>query len=339
MKNVRTLIFGLSMEEATFERRGFSPCSERAQARLERVGKTFLEGYLAALRATTEEGLHKELEQVELERRGFAYEGSAMALGLMDILLPWRRDRWSSFTRRFAQQHIYMMHVGLGWALARLRRRPDRYLARLDPLVCWLALDGYGFHECYFNWRRVMLEHRRPARLSGYALNAFDQGVGRALWFVNGADGARIAEVIGRFPSVRRGDLWSGVGLAAAYAGGVDEDSLRALAQLSGSHHRSMAQGVLFATETRINAGNLATHTTLACRVICGITADRASEIVTTERRELPYGGDVPAYEIWRHRIQSHFSPGSGEPIPVVPDGTLSGPQHLDYHSRRSSDE
>ena len=49
-----------------------------------------------------------------------------------------------------------MMHVGLGWALARLRRSVTPYLAQLDPLLGWLAVDGYGFHEGYFDWPRYV---------------------------------------------------------------------------------------------------------------------------------------------------------------------------------------
>ena len=51
--------------------------------------------------------------------------------------------------------HTYMVHVGAGWALAQLRRRVDRALARLDPLLGWLAVDGYGFHQGYFRWPDV----------------------------------------------------------------------------------------------------------------------------------------------------------------------------------------
>jgi hypothetical protein len=333
MKKIRARIFGLSLEEATFERRGFPQCGARAKERLEKIGRTFLTGYLAALNATEERDLVKALDGIELERRGFAYEGAAMALGLMDMLLPWRRDRWSSFTNGPGVRHIYMMQVGLGWALARMKRRPAPYLARLDPLIGWLIVDGYGFHECYFKWREVMLEHRVPERLVGYERNVFDQGVGRALWFVNGADPRRIAEMIGRFAEARHADLWSGIGLAAAYAGGIDEGELTLLALLSGAHRAAMAQGVLFATETRVNAGNLATHTTLACRVICGIDASDGCAIVNQAREDLRYDESIPAYETWRRRIQAHFLPGGKHRLESISVASIE-----DYHHRRISD-
>ena len=48
------------------------------------------------------------------ELRGFAFEGAAMGLALLDCFTPWRKDRWPTFTERLAEPHIYMMHVGLG---------------------------------------------------------------------------------------------------------------------------------------------------------------------------------------------------------------------------------
>jgi hypothetical protein len=315
MRKLRTLVFGISLEEATFKRRRFPQCEERSRLRLETVGTTFLTGYLAALAASSNDDLVRRLENVELERRGFAYEGSAMALGLMDMLLPWRRNRWRSFTSGPANHHEYMMYVGLGWALARMHRRVDGYLRRLDPLLGPLALDGYGFHECYFHWDRVLKGHEVPKHLSGYSRRAFDQGVGRASWFVNGADIERIAATISSFAVERQADLWSGVGLAAAYAGGVGEDTLRQLTRLSGVHRPALSQGVVFATAARDRAGNMATHTVLACRIICDVTIERASAIATLEREGLPHGGSQPAYEIWRERIRAHF------PITIPADG------------------
>ena len=97
-----------------------------------------------------------------VEQRGFAYEGAAMALALLDHVLPWRRNRLARFIRGPARDHIYMAHVGAGWALARLRRGTNRYFHKLDPLLRWLAMDGYGFHEGYFHWQRTIEARQQP---------------------------------------------------------------------------------------------------------------------------------------------------------------------------------
>ena len=131
----RRRFLGLSPTEASFARRGFLVGEEKARYRLEQIGITFLSGYHAALEETGFVPLARRLTTVEADLRGFAFEGAAMGLALLDCFTPWRNDRWRTFTERLAEPHIYMMHVGLGWALARLRRSVTSHLARLDPLL------------------------------------------------------------------------------------------------------------------------------------------------------------------------------------------------------------
>lgn len=310
---LRKLVFGISPEEARFERRGFPPCEPAARARLETIGRTFIRGYRAALADTRPEPLGAELDRLEPELRGFAYEGAAMGLELLDRLTPWTRTRLESFLAGPGGRHAYMVHVGAGWALARLRRTIDgpRSLAGMDPLLRWLAVDGYGFHEGYFDWPRSIGEQRTPERISGYARRVFDQGLGRSLWFVEGASVERIVTAVGRFPSHRRGDLWSGLGLAAAYAGGAERAGLETLRQASGDDYPRVAQGAAFATKARARAENPAPHTELACAVLCGMSVEAAAALTDQALEDLPPDGAEPAYEVWRQRVQRRFGPAA----------------------------
>ncbi len=254
--------------------------------------------------------LSRRLAAVEAELRGFAFEGAAMGLALLDCFTPWRKDRWRTFTERLAQTHIYMMHVGLGWALARLRRSVTPYLARLDPLLGWLVVDGYGFHEGYFGWPRYIERRAIPARLDGYERRVFDQGLGRSIWFVKGADVAAVATAINAFPSARRDDLWSGAGLACAYAGGCSRAAVKSLRAAAAGHLPALAQGVAFAAKTRQRAANLNHHTESVCRVICGQSAEKVAAITDAALEDLHEEGGLPAYEEWRRRIQKKLALG-----------------------------
>lgn len=313
MGKLRRLIFGISVEEATFDRRGFRSRDEHLRLKLEQVGKTFLDGYHAALEAKTDAALSGRLESVEVEVRGFAYEGAGMALALLDLLQPWSRKRLKLFIEGPGSAHDYMMHVGAGWALARLRRNPSKALAGFDPLLGWLAIDGYGFHEGYFRWPAYVVRRRLPRRLNGYARRVFDQGLGRSLWFVEGADIEHLTAVVNAFDETRQSDLWSGVGLACAYAGGPDSDRIESLLVGAGRFSPHLAQGVVFAAATRERAGNMAEHTRMACRVLCDLTTEEAAALADSAREHLPTDRDVPAYEIWRRRIANEFTrPGVG---------------------------
>jgi hypothetical protein len=301
---------GLSPKEATFHRRGFYLGNPGARDRLEGIGQTFISGYNQALDTNELGALARRLENADGELRGFAFEGAATALALLDQLTPWNSGLLQRFIAGPAASHTYMAHIGAGWAIARLpwlRRRVDECLAQLDPLLCWLAIDGYGFEEGYFRSRKNIGAQIYPTGLSEYARRVFDQGLGRSLWFVDGADVYRIPETIASFPEIRRADLWSGIGLACAYAGGVDRSALQRLRRAAGGCAPYMAQGAAFAAKARQRAGNQAEHTETACRIFCGLSAEAAARVTDEALESLPSNEEEPAYEIWRKKIQAKF--------------------------------
>ena len=307
---LRRTLLGISAEETTFARRRFRGDSAAVRERLEEVGRCFVLGYNAALEEDRPLPLAARLEsEVAREFQGFVYEGAGMALALLDTLLPGRRDRLARFLAGPGDAHAYIVHVGAGWILARLPLSPERLLARLhDPLLRWLALDGYGFHEGFFHWPCAVERRQVPRKVRGYARRGFDHGLGRSLWFVDGADVRLIPRTIGAFPEASRPDLWSGVGLACGYAGGRDRQDLEALRRAAGAHAPMLAQGVAFAAEARQRAGNPAEHTELAARVICGTNAAAAAAVTEETGRDLPPDRDAePAFEVWRRRIQERF--------------------------------
>jgi len=311
LEALRTKLLHIDVREATFARRGFRWNDNHARQRLEQIGFMFLRGYHTALKESDQSALAQRLNLIDLELRGFAFEGAAMGLTLLDCLTPWNTSRLRSFASGPGARHVYMVHVGIGWAIARiawLRLNLKNYLKRLHPLLYWLALDGYGFHEGYFNWPRYVEEQKTPRHLSAYALRAFDQGLGRSLWFVEGADVDRIPMTIEKFPLHRRADLWSGVGLACAYAGGTAASGIETLKRAAASYSSELAQGAAFAAKARELAGNEAEHTDLACRIFARLSAHGASAVTDEALEELRADGNKPAYEVWRERIQTRFA-------------------------------
>ncbi len=349
---LRQRLLGIPLQEATVNRRGFKVSHPQIQQRLETIGKTFLQGYHAAIGNPHPEALIAHLDLTPSEYRGFAYEGAAMGLALLDYFTPWQAQRVQGFLQGAGANHVYMAYVGVGWALARLPFALKHYLAQLDsatldpkviplrefirttqenchsresgnplalcftkheycyidPLLGWLAIDGYGFHQGYFYWRKYVNRIAIPQALSGYSTQVFDQGLGRSLWFVRGADIAHISQTIQNFQPDRRGDLWSGVGLACAYAGGVTADEMKALPKVAKGYLTEIAQGVAFAAKARLKALNLTEHTEIACQILCGIGAEAAASLTDLALVGLSGDSTVPVYEVWRKRIREHFS-------------------------------
>jgi len=301
--------------ETTLDKRGFHKKSPEAQERLETVGKMFLEGYGDAVEARTPADAVAPLEQLPDWLRGFAYEGAGMGLAVLDGLPFGRSDNVSRFleTPR-GEAYRYLVYVGIGWAMARIPRFRWPKPASLDPMLVPLVLDGYGFHQAYFKTARyVDGQYRDPSfpwpggRQGGHANNAIDQGIGRALWFIGGIAPDLVADKVDAFPAARRADLWSGVGLAATYAGGVDADELRTVWRRAGEHRANLAQGSAFAADARVRAGIVPEHSALATRMFCGATPEEVARLTTALRPAFPVDGDVPAYEVWRQRLVNEF--------------------------------
>lgn len=316
MSRIRRRLFGLSPDEVSFARRGFRGGSPPVRDHIETIGRAFLAGYHAVLEEDRPADLERRLGEVDHAFQGFAYEGAAMSMTLLDTLFPWRR-RWRGFLEGAAADYVYMAYVGAGWAMARLPFAGRSILGRLDPLLAWLAFDGYGFHQGFFHWPRS-IEGRQevPKRVQGYARRAFDQGLGRSLWFVEGAGVRRIAATVATFPETRRADLWSGVGLASTYAGGVAREDLETLLSASGTYRAELAQGAAFGAEARHRGGNPVPHVDLACQVYLGLSGAEAAAVTAAAREDLPADGEVPAYEVWRRRLQAHPAVLSAAAVP-----------------------
>jgi hypothetical protein len=293
--------------EVEFDRRGFVCTSGTVQTLLENVGLFFLRGYHAALQEKDQTVLAEKLDQIEREFRGFAYEGAAMGLALLDGVSI-RGNALSRFMAGAGRQHIYMLHVGAGWAYARLlwqRWRIEQAIKKLHPVLRWLIIDGYGFHEGYFHFKTRQPEQWATG-LSEDARHVFYQGLGRSLWFVNGADVRKISDCIMRFPAQYHGDAWSGIGLACAYAGGLAQEAIAQLQSKAGIYASAMAQGAAFAAKARQLAGNPAEHTNIACSVLSQLSSEQAAALCDETFSQIDLIRSCP-YQHWRELMQQFF--------------------------------
>jgi hypothetical protein len=233
-----------------------------------------------------------------------------MCLALVDALTPWSR-RLDTLSTGIAASYPYTVHVGAGLAMARLPFPIQSMMRRLDPLLRWLAIDGYGFHDGLFRTAQTVEDQRIPRRLRGYARRAFDQGLGRSLWFVTGTQVPRLAQAVESFDASRQADLWSGIGLACCYTGMADLQMTRSLLQRAWSYRGALAQGAAFAAKARERAGYVPRHSETACRILTGRSVAQAAEVTDRALHDLGNDNGEPAFERWRSRIQEALLAGS----------------------------
>jgi len=294
-------LLSLSPDEASFKKRGFLETDHEKQLTLEATGQAFIGGYNAALAAGRLDEALRHIDTVSPLRRGFAAEGAAMGFAIADAL-PFQQPRLPDYVQASKREFSYLTHVGAGWALARVPWRRARILAPLDPIHHWLAYDGLGFHDTYFYHRHALAGWRRQR--TGYASHVYDQGIGRALWFVGGGSVAAATRMIAGFPSQRQSDLWSGLGLAMAYAGPADGDEIKEADRNAGEFRPRFALGVAFACEARALARYIPAHTDLAARIVSGASAEALSALTRDIRKNLPAAdADAPLYQMWQRHV------------------------------------
>jgi hypothetical protein len=141
-----------------------------------------------------------------------------------------------------------------------------------------------------------------------YFPRVVDQGVGRALWFIHGADPTRVAGAVSKFARERHADLWSGVGLAVAFAGGCGSEGLAALRESSGEQWPDLAQGAVFAAKARSFSEVVPGHTRVAVAALTGMSVTAAATLADAAEAPPCAEAGVPAYERWRRNVRDHFA-------------------------------
>ena len=313
---LRRALLAPSLAEVSFAGRGFPVAPSDATERLEAGPQAVVCGFEWGIDARDLWDIHRRLTMVEPELRGFAVAGATMAFAIRDAVRG-RRNR--HLLLGVGHPHIFMGYTGIGFAMARLPQRlwgtllPDLTGSPYYPALSWLVVDGYGFDRAYFDTKRWVDEQGRPQPYpwqgsAEYFPRAVDQGIGRALWFIHGAGVEGVAAAVRAFAEDRQPDLWSGVGLAAAYAGGCPRAGSAALREAAGVHWTELALGVVLAAKVRSFAGHIPAHTEATADAILGLTADDAALIVDRTEFEPPTpggpDGPVPPYEVWRQRIR-----------------------------------
>ncbi|NEA33616.1 DUF1702 family protein [Streptomyces sp. SID13031] len=312
--SVRRLALTPRLADVTFARRGFPAEPSPGTQHLEAVPQAVICGFEWGIDARDQWEVERRLELVDVELRGFAYEGVTMAFTVLDAMGRGHRTR--DLLLGPGRPHIFLAYIGMGFAMARLPRPLwKKAVPVLDgdpyyPTMSWLAVDGYGFDRAYFDTPRWVDAQKIPEPYPwegspDYFLRAVDQGIGRALWFICGGHAPDVAAAVRRFASHRQPDLWSGVGLAATFAGGSDQDGLAALRRAAGDDWSQLALGVVFAVKARSYSGLVPDYTTTACQTLADLSIDKAVTLADATAVHTP--GSEPAYELWRQRIRAHF--------------------------------
>ena len=246
--------------------------------KMELIQATFQEAKEKATLTNNLEELNKSLLNFPNEFISVAYEGASMALAIKSIQETDSLTKWNDFYQRFGIKHSSQIHVGLGWAFSELNLDLSLFDSEISPLLKYRVLDGYGYYEGIFKRRQSVRTQQTPQHFDPLSLRAYDQGLGRSLWYISQGEVEKLARSSNLFSENRCHDLWRGIGIAVAYVGGTEISVLQQLVNESGQYLPSFKCGVSLLIQSRDKADTISNDTNTIADFLFGLSCDSISE-------------------------------------------------------------
>lgn len=237
-----------------------------------------------------------------------AFEASFGTAVCLDASHPREQSRVAQMVE-LAPDHLAGLGLGAGHALATLNIDADITPAIAEHYLGWMAMDAYGMDRGYFHWYDSVQNMRMPENLPPLAMAAFDQGLGRALWFISNADPDSIRQLTDRFSDDRQPNLWRGIGLMTGFWGAEESQSMKKLLKYAGQYRHFFQQGVAHAVSFRVDLGDVPDYSKTASELICRASVEEIADL--SERLLIQNTGetfDSKAYLGWQNGLVKFFA-------------------------------
>ena len=221
------------------------------------------------------QNLAEKLDSREIEFRSIAYESASFCIGLKDLESGNNLNLWQNFLNEKGEHHATQIHVGLGWAFSQKQINPVPFLTQLQPMMRYRVPDGYGYYEGVFRKRKSVQSQQRFETEDEVASGAYDQGLGRSIWYLSKGNIDDAKNMIEVFAMDRQKDLWRGLGIAIAYAGGCDEEMLKNIFFKTELYQTQLATGAVMALVSSSIAQYISNDTELTCKIFCNKTPEQ----------------------------------------------------------------
>ena len=161
----------------------------------------------------------------------FGVEGLGFTAASLDAVLPFTASRLGSLRAASSTATWRLLALGAGMAShfqgAIRAKSPGRIGTWFESPLLW---DGYGFAKTLFSRRKMLGKRLGLKKFPPSLIPHFQNGVGRALWFIRAGTPVDIRDTIEILAGGESAaELWYGVGVAAAFMGGVPESALHRL--------------------------------------------------------------------------------------------------------------
>ncbi|MDB4655676.1 DUF1702 family protein [Flavobacteriales bacterium] len=211
---------------------------------IQTVVDTFQKGRSISEQELGLDELISTLNEFEPRYRSVAFEGASMGVALGNEVSTWKK--YAEKTKKHATQ----VNIGFGWAIAEQDLELVSTLIEIEPKMRIKVLDGFGYWHGLFRRRLTIRTQSIPENITTEFQTGFDQGVGRAIWYISKGEIAKSVHIIRHFPEERRSNLWQGIGVASTYVGGCSDDLIFELKTAAGEFKSNVEKGIKAAGES-----------------------------------------------------------------------------------------
>lgn len=223
--------------------------------RMRQIQSAFLAAKEFALIANQSEQLSDFLSAKSGDFSSVSFEGAAMGLAIRSYNKTKTLSEWNWFIEKYSAVHTSQIYVGLGWAIAELGIDPTPIVSDLNSASRYRVMDGIGYYHGILRRRAAVERQLIPDIVPTSLLPAYDQGLGRSLWYNSGGEIERVLQKIALFPKDRTPAFWRGLGVAITYVGGTPDKQIEAIRGASKSNLAHLKYGALMALLSRKKAG------------------------------------------------------------------------------------
>lgn len=223
------------------------------------------------------------LQTTEKEFLPVAYEGAAMTLALNDFSEGDSIVKWKQFLDA-SKKYSCQIYIGMGWAVAQQKKSELSFLDQLSRNMQFRLWDGCGYYDGIFRQRQSIKGQKRSENIQPKDFQAYDEGLGRSIWYICKGDETKVKEMIATFDIERHTDLWRGVSIACCFVGGFSENKLRALIVSSGAYKTQLGIGAAMVAKSRIEANCATDDIELANKVFNRLSAEEAMTITVKNK-------------------------------------------------------
>ena len=305
---LRIRLFSQNLSEHHIRERLGASYSDEVSKKLVQVLYQSILGYNIAICHTDINAMIEQLESDAMGYQAWRYEGASVALTLLDLSTPWKRNRWQGLSQRAKDRYPLIIHAGVGVALQRYPWPINivSYINRFDPLYRHMIVDAWGMFKGLRSQIANKEIHEIPQKIKGDFLACHDHGLGRSIWFAQLGNIETIHRIFKTFPTDRQNNLWPGVGLALAYASSdvVDDATLQYLLGLPVKDRIGIGLGITWAADSRVREGGLTPRLESICQQLTQLSSpslhERIEDVFQRTPKNMP---GLSAYRFCRQSI------------------------------------